>query len=427
MEYKEAIAYVTDLCRFGINLGLERTKKLLEIAGNPDNEIQVIHVAGTNGKGSTAAMLSECLQSAGFLTGLYTSPHLHSYRERIQINGDWISEKEFAGHVVQMKNLISHNAELFKEPPTEFEFLTVMSALYFCKQNVDYVIYETGLGGRLDSTNALQTALTIITNIGLDHQKILGESLAEIANEKAAVIRPSGQVVVAVQEFKEAEAVIYEEIIKKEARFIASKDILFQKRSQTDLPQKIWLQREQQEISLALAGDHQVENMLNVIAAARFLAERRPIDYDLFMQGFHKVFWPGRLEAMEYQERHFLLDVAHNPQGVARLQKHLTTHYADTKIYYLAGMADDKDKEGMIRQIDPTAEKVIISKPDTVRSENWNILPDDLVSDPRFMTEESISLALDKICQVAGKDDLVVAFGSFYFVSPLRDIIVKKH
>ena len=424
MDFQESVKYITDLCRFGINLGLERTKMLLSLAGDPDKDLFIIHIAGTNGKGSTSAMLRSALVSAGFKVGLYTSPHLHSYRERIQINGEYISEKDFAEKTGDIKRIIQDYSEIIPGEPTEFEFLTILAARYFADQKVDYAIFEVGLGGRLDSTNALKTDISIITNIGLDHQDILGDSVSAIAMEKAGIIREGSSLVVGVQDYPEAEAIIVKEALKKNVKYSMARDKKTDRISPKNGFQNIILKDTGENIQLKLQGAHQVDNLLNVLCAYDFLD--KDIDRNKFLEGLAKVDWPGRLESFLYQGRNILLDGAHNPQGAKKLKEYLEAEHSEKRILFLMGILDDKDKEGILRELNDLAFKVIISRPCGNRTSKWNELPGFAVDREKYILMEDTAQALSMAVELTKKEDLIVSCGSFYFISEIREKLLQK-
>lgn len=408
MDYKEAIKYINDLCKFGINLGLGRTKTLLKLMGSPDEDLYIIHVAGTNGKGSTSAMLAAALENTGFRVGFYSSPHLHTYRERIKINGQDIDPDDFALGTSQLKEVIEASAHLFEESPTEFEFLTILAASYFKEKEVEIAIFETGLGGRLDSTNALDSDISIITNIGYDHCQILGNTIEEIAGEKAGIIRRNGRLVLALQEFEEAA-----QEIKERALFLGAS--LKDAREKTEC---------MNQLSLSLKGQHQKENMLNVLLSFEYLQEDFQIDQEKFLQGLSRAKWPGRLETLSFKGREILLDGAHNPQGAKALRAYLDQEYKERKIYYLLAILDDKDKAGILAEVWERAEEVCLSRAGGGRSEDWQFLPQNYKEDPKLFFQEDPRQALRQIMERSKEEDLIVTFGSFYFINIIREIIL---
>lgn len=408
MDYKEAIKYINDLCKFGINLGLGRTKTLLKLMGSPDEDLYIIHVAGTNGKGSTSAMLAAALENTGFRVGFYSSPHLHTYRERIKINGQDIDPDDFALGTSQLKEVIEASAHLFEESPTEFEFLTILAASYFKEKEVKIAIFETGLGGRLDSTNALASDISIITNIGYDHCQILGNTIEEIAGEKAGIIRRNGRLVLALQEFEEAA-----KLLRERALFLGA--------SLKDARERIDCM---DQLSLSLKGQHQKENMLNVLLSLEYLQEDFQIDQEKFLQGLSRAKWPGRLETLSFKGREILLDGAHNPQGAKALRAYLDQEYKERKIYYLLAILDDKDKAGILAEVWERAEEVYLSRAGGGRSEDWQLLPQNYREDPKLFFQEDPRQALRQIMERSKEEDLIVTFGSFYFINIIREIIL---
>ena len=454
LAYRESIRYVQDLCRFGMNMGLERTRLLLDLAGAPDRNFFVIHVAGTNGKGSTSAMLLSGLSGAGFSTGLYTSPHLDTYRERIRIGNQLISEGDFARHVKVLRELIERHREEIPGEPTEFEFLTVLAATWLAEQKVDFAVFEAGLGGRLDSTNALETNLAVITNIGLDHQDILGDTVEAIAREKGAIIRPRQRVAIGVQEFPAAEAILYEIICRQEADFCAAKDRpfgdspLLGENRDTDTQQGVaqkgtvpkWAnQLANPSPALSLRGRHQLENYRTVLCVLDLLVKTHQIDRDRFLAGVARTEWPGRLEYFSIRGREVILDGAHNPQGARVLREYLEEWEKDRRIHWVVGILDDKDKAGIWRELYPLACRVIVSRPAGNRSAHWDSLPADLESmtpasrqhqakpeilffeDPAAALEEALSADPDN---PKADKDLVLICGSFYLIGEIRKILL---
>lgn len=396
---------------------------LLSLSGNPDEKYYIIHVAGTNGKGSTSAMLEQALLSAGLKTGLYTSPHLHSYRERIRVNNQLISEERFSEETEKLRILIEKNQNLFEENPTEFEFLTIMAANYFAEEKVDVVIFETGLGGRLDSTNALKTNLSIISNIGIDHKEILGDTIELIAKEKAGIIHNKGKVVLGIQEHPLAKKVILEKIKMENAEFIDAEEINCQILPEEKDLQRIYIDKLKREVFLNLQGEHQIDNMLSVIAALEFLEKDLSLDRNAFLTGLSKVNWPGRLELLNYNGREILIDGAHNPQGARKLKNYLDSKYSDRKIYFLLGILDDKDKEGILKEVYGKAAGMVVSKPEGTRNSEWNKLPLEYELKGNIIFIENTKEALLKTLEISSKEDLILSFGSFYFISKVREII----
>src|SRR5262245_17302401 len=291
MTYAEAVQYLYSLRLFGTKLGLENTFRLAELAGNPQNDLRFIHVAGTNGKGSTCSMLESVYRAAGFKTGLFTSPHLVSFCERIQVNRELIPENEVARLVSGLQPLLKTFPS--GAHPTFFEVVTIMALKYFSEQKCDLVIWETGLGGRLDATNIVTPLASVITNIFFDHEKWLGHTLAEIAREKAGIIK-RGLPVVTATDAAEALAVIEETAARLNAPL-------------TKVGQTCTLSWAGKTPTLPLLGDHQLINAALAVAAVRVLQHKIPVSEAAIRNGLKMVQWPGRLQVLKQGDRTLLL------------------------------------------------------------------------------------------------------------------------
>lgn len=421
MNYEESIHYIKELCKFGINLGLERIEKTLDLLGNPDKDFYIIHIAGTNGKGSTAAMIRAGLENSGLRVGLYTSPHIHTYRERIQINKEEISEEDFADMVERVRTVISDNLDEFETNPTEFEFLTAMAAEYFRDQKVDIAIFETGMGGRLDSTNALSSDLSIITKIGFDHKAYLGDTIEEIAGEKAKIIKAEKHVIIGIQEFDEAHSVILKEAEENHNIVWDSENMKFSV-LESDRNSQI-ISWEKSEIKIKLVGEHQVENLMNALNAYRILKDRFGLKPGEYFEGLEKTDWPGRIERFYYHNNEVIIDAAHNPQGAKQLVKFLSKEYADKGIIFLCGILDDKDKSGIMDELSKVGSEFVFAKAMDYRSENWNEFKERAGLDISYI--EDVKEAFLEVVKRANKEKLIVSCGSIYLISQIREILIK--
>jgi dihydrofolate synthase / folylpolyglutamate synthase len=309
MTYPDALSYLGQTRRFGMKLGLESMRELARALGDPQKRLRFIHLAGTNGKGSTAAFCESCLRAAGFRVGLYTSPHLVSVRERIQIDRVPISEEDFAEGMTIVRDAVAKSLE---QEPTFFEITTALALWYFGREKVDWIVWETGLGGRLDATNIVDPAVSIITNIGLEHQQYLGESLRDIATEKAGIIKPGVPVVSAVEE-GEASEVIRECSEAKECMLtLVNRDMKVETLGLNGNKQMARIGGH--EFALGLIGPHQVSNAACAIAALRQLA----ISDEAVTRGLESTDWPGRFEILSDRPL-VVLDGAHNPAGTRML------------------------------------------------------------------------------------------------------------
>lgn len=329
MNYNTAIKELTSQGMFHIDLGLDRIKAVLEKLGNPQQSLKCIHVAGTNGKGSTCAMLDSILREAGYKTGLYTSPHIYDYTERIKINGNDISQETFAN---LFEKVMSCGVKL-----TEFEVLTAIMFLYFLQEKVDIVILETGLGGRFDATNVIDENLcAIITQIDLDHTDRLGKTRDEIAYEKAGIIKPKCPVITSMG---------YEEIRDRADELDSM--LLF---TSPFVPQEF-------VESLSLKGLHQIENLALVITAINYLFKE--IDDVIIKRGLSKVRNPFRFEYIE--DKNLVIDVSHNPNGIKALKENLDYYFPNKKRRFLFGCLKNKDYKQMMEILFQTGDEVFLN------------------------------------------------------------------
>ena len=370
MTYAEALDYLHGLAVFGARFGLETTQRMAAALGNPQERLRFIHVAGTNGKGSTCAMLESVYRAAGLRVGLFTSPHLVSFRERMQVDRRLISEEDVARLVEEVISnqclVISKAGNSAAAPstqslitnyssPTLFEFVTVMALKYFAEQKCDVVIWETGLGGRLDATNIVTPLASVITNIALDHQQWLGDTLAKIAAEKAGIIKP-GVPVLTAADAPEAVAVIREVAERKGAAFTLVADDL-NAGSGTGAP-----------FQLPLRGAHQRRNAALAVAVVRALQDTLPVSEEALRRGLESVRWAGRLQVANVGGREFLLDGAHNLDGVRALVSAMRSEFADKPFALVLGMLGDKDCELMCRTLAPLTQRIAAVRVGSSRS-----------------------------------------------------------
>ncbi|MEI8289082.1 MAG: folylpolyglutamate synthase/dihydrofolate synthase family protein [Verrucomicrobiota bacterium] len=339
MSYAEAIQFLYGLQVFGANFGLEPARRFAALAGNPQEKLRFIHVAGTNGKGSTCAMLESIYRAAGLRVGLFTSPHLVSFRERIQVNRELIAESEVVRLIVELR------AANRKNESTLFEFATLMALKYFAEQKCDLVIWETGLGGRLDATNIVTPLASVITNIAFDHQQWLGDTLEKIAAEKAGIIKP-GVPVVTTTAAPEALEVIGNIARRENAPLIKAAP-----------PSRL---RAAETAKLPLMGEHQKTNAALALATVEALQRHIPVSADNVREGFAKVNWPGRLQLIRQPAgRKVLLDGAHNLAGAETLRATLEKDFAGTRPVLIFGALADKDWPDICRLLAPLAEKIV--------------------------------------------------------------------
>jgi len=342
--YEQALRFLYGLRLFGAKLGLEHSLQLAERAGHPERQLRFIHVAGTNGKGSTCAMLESIYRAAGWRVGLFTSPHLISFRERLQVNREMISEAEVCRFTAEMQALCSTFAP--DQHPTFFEVVTVMALRWFAEQRCDLVIWETGLGGRLDATNIVTPLACVITNIQYDHEKWLGHTLAEIAREKAGIIKPGVPVVTAARA-PEALEVIEATAARQGAPLhrICAVDSAGDSRPAASLP---------------LLGAHQQWNARVALKVVELLQQSIPVAAEAQRQGLSSVRWAGRMQVLRGVDgRMFILDGAHNPAGAEVLRDALAQHFPELRPVLVLGILADKNWRTMCELLAPCASLIL--------------------------------------------------------------------
>ena len=422
-------SYLDKLAILGSNLGLERIKSLLAALGNPQGELVTVHIAGSNGKGSTAAMVASILTAAGYRVGLYTSPHLNSYRERFQINGQEISAADLNELLAQISQAAQRvTRETDQEHPTEFEVLTAAALQYFNRMQVDLAIMEVGLGGRLDATNVITPLVTIITHIALEHTTVLGNTLAEVAREKAGIIK-AGVPVVSSHQDPEV-AVVIAEVCRRQGaelsmvgRDIHKGEISLDAAGILCNPRgKNWHYK---NLRVTLLGRHQAENTATALAAIDILREKGYfITEKNVRQALGHLSWPARMEVLG-TEPVLLLDVAHNPDGARVLGEAVKSHFPGRRVIMVFGALSDKDVKSMASILGPLCEVVILTRPDSPRAlEPKAALPLFQDQVPVVLVEEGIGKALELARQNARATDLILVCGSFYMVGAARECIV---
>ena len=338
MSYAEAIEFLYSLRLFGAKFGLENPLRLAELAGNPQRQLRLIHVAGTNGKGSTCAMLESVYRAAGLKTGLFTSPHLISFCERIQVDRVAVSEADIVRLVSEIQPLLATFSG--EAHPTFFETITIMALKYFAEQQCDIVIWETGLGGRLDATNIVTPLVSVITNVQRDHEQWLGNTLAEIAFEKAGIIKPGIRVITGA-DAPEALAVIQRVALERSAALISAAKVFAG--------------------TLPLAGEHQRKNAMIALATIQTLQNVLPISPEAIRKGFKTVSWPGRLQLIKTQRQNILLDGAHNVDGASALRKSMPEIFPKGPDALILGMLRDKNCGEICHILAPLALQIFVT------------------------------------------------------------------
>jgi len=399
MQYSEAIQYLYDLRLFGTKLGLDQVRQLAEQAGRPDQPLSFVHVAGTNGKGSVCAMLESIYRGSGLKVGMFTSPHLVSFRERMQINRQPIPEEDLVRLVAAMKTRLA--SWLPEGHPTFFEVVTVMAMQYFAEQKCDLVVWETGLGGRLDATNLVQPRVCVITNVGLDHQQWLGTTIAEVAREKAGIIKPGIPVVTAA----EGAAL---EVIESAARACRA-----------PLRHVFSGEFEQSRFGatpLALEGQHQRHNAAVAAAVVEVMQEVWPVPDAVVKQGLRTAHWPGRMQRSVLSSgMKVVLDGAHNLDGFTVLRRELEASFSGQRKAFVLGVLEDKDWRALCRLLAPLADKIRLVPVTSMRSaapEKLELICRETVPGLDVRSCATLREAFNELAD----ESLVVVAGSIYLV-----------
>lgn len=432
-EYEQVLSFIKHLTKFGINPGLKRIKALLCRLGSPEKNLRVIHIGGTNGKGSTAAILQSVLREAGYKAGLFTSPHLHDYRERITINGKKISREDV---IDCMREIRLHVEDLLSEGvehPTEFEISTALAILYFARRKPDFVLLEVGLGGEIDSTNVVKPLITVLTSIGMDHMDYLGDTLEKITSIKTGIIKEGVPLVTSASK-PEALQVIKEYAALKNSRvIIVGRDVRWKRGGiKENCFTYCGLNTVYQDLKLSLLGEHQFVNASAVLAVCEILQEQNDagISEEAVRRGLSTVVWPGRLELISGNPK-ILLDGAHNADGMESLAKALRQYAKDQlqreRLVLCLGMLGDKETEKAVNIIGPLADGIVVTKPDSPRAGDWTYLARIAmlhVNPERVHLIEDPVKAVQKCLKMLKPGDMLCITGSLYLLAPIRQYLL---
>ncbi len=421
---------------------LDRMRKFMQLLGNPQNDYKIIHVAGTKGKGSVSALCANVLVAQGYQTGLYTSPHMVNFAERIQINGINISKEELVAIVEKLKPVTDEVSKI-----TTFELTTALALVHFSLRKVDFAVVEVGLGGRLDATNIVMPNVSVITSISYDHTSILGNTLSEIANEKGGIIKPGVPVVIAPQK-KEARLKLREIAHERNAPIIqVGRDYLYAAESHSLDGQTllIWTPNEQPlvdefiesagrdvwsptRLRIPLVGYHQVENAATAYAALKTIEKSGvEIKQESYQKGFATVKWPGRMEIL-HNHPTLVIDSAHNRYSALKLRQAMDDYFPGLPILLVFGASEDKDIEGMFEELLPRVWRVIATQSTHPRSIDAKTLVDMAHHFGRpaqaiVPMEDALSTALDE----AGQEAVVLVTGSIFVAAAAREIYLKTN
>ena len=436
MDYHSALDYILSFADFerasrsALVFDIRRIKLLLERLENPQDAARPIHIAGTKGKGSTAAMLASILTDAGYRTGLYTSPHLLSFTERIQIDGKPIAEADFARLLPTLKPEIEYMNRLatFGELTT-FELLTALAFVYFREKQVDYQVLETGLGGRLDATNVVKPEVCIITSISYDHTEVLGNTLTLIATEKAGIIKP-GSTVVCAPQFPEVMAVIERICHERGVKLLKiSSDVSWQSISTSLDGQNFFVKglTGKYNLSIPLIGDYQLENAATAVTVAEVLVgSGASITPENIADGLAQVHWPGRFQVLR-RKPWVIIDGAHNAYSAQKLAEALRQNFKYERIFLIFGASSDKNVAGMVAELASLPDEVIVTTSHHPRA----VEPAKLVSafsKKRVIPEvvDNVASALEIALARATPNDLICATGSLFIIAEVLEYVLKK-
>ncbi len=415
MTLDEALRYIHEVCWKGTIPGLERIQALLDAMGNPERKCKYVHVTGTNGKGSTCAMVASILRKAGYKTGLYTSPYLIRFNERIQINGEQISDAD----ICELTEYVKPFAESIFERPTEFEMVTAIGFEYFARHKCDIVVCEVGMGGEFDATNViLAPEAAVICNIGLDHTEVLGDTLEKIAGAKAGIIKPGCDAVL-YRERPSVEAV-FEERCKALNAPLHKADFDSLHLLSHSLEGQVFDWERFHALRLPLLGEHQLHNAAVALTTARVLQKRGwKITDAQIREGIESVRWPGRFELMR-KDPMFIIDGGHNPQCIEALVKNIRDYLPGRELTVLTGVLGDKDFHCMYRDVAQYAKEFITITPANARALTAEKLADYLRQFGKPVTAcdvvaDGVRLAIEH----AGKDGVVLCYGSLYMIGDI--------
>lgn len=415
-RYEQCLSDMYGLRRFGIKLGLEAITAVLDHLGNPQKDYNIIHIAGTNGKGSVAALMSTILKTAGYRVGRYTSPHLERFNERICIDNAPIGDKA----VISAYEKVNH-APHPRRGLTFFEFTTAMALYEFSRQRVDWAVIETGMGGRLDATNAVAPILTIITNISLEHRAYLGNTIAAIAGEKAGIIKPDTAVVTGVKQPSARKVIIGHANKLNAPVYLKSRDFNYRRTGEKQLSyygmRETW-----RDLKIGLSGNHQIDNAALTMAACEVLLQsgKAKLSADDISKGLMRTRWPGRLEVVSTAP-YIILDGAHNLMAARKLAQYLKEQYAGKKITLVIGVLDDKPSDAILKDLISPCERVVVTQPVIDRaipagklakvakkySGNVDIVPD-------------VGAALKNSLEKSDGEDVICVAGSLYVVGEAK-------
>ncbi|ULL17864.1 bifunctional folylpolyglutamate synthase/dihydrofolate synthase [Paenibacillus sp. H1-7] len=435
----EAIDWIVHLIPFGIKPGLKRMEQLMELLDHPERRLKFIHVAGTNGKGSVCAYLTEVLKQSGYDVGTFTSPYIQKYTDRIRLNGENIADEDLLRVVNKIKPLVDEVAASDLGQPTMFEVSTAVAIEYFAHVAYpDFVVWETGMGGRLDSTNVVTPLVSVITNIGHDHMEILGDTIEKVAAEKAGIIKAGVPVVTAVNQPEALEVI--EQTAKGKNSTLYSNDRQFRYELVASAEDEQTFNfyspfRNIPKVGISLNGSHQLQNAAVALMAIELLRQYYAliVEDDVLLQAMRDTKWAGRLEMISSSPR-ILIDGAHNPEGGAVLAQALRETYTYNKLHFVMGMLSTKNHSEYLRHILPLVDTLILTEPDWHKKEDAAKLAElartlcqeidrknvDVIVEPDWKA------ALELVKSRTAQDDLAVVSGTLYLIGDVRSWILHQ-
>jgi dihydrofolate synthase/folylpolyglutamate synthase len=435
----EAVDWIVNLVKFGIKPGLKRMEKLMELLGNPERRLKFIHIAGTNGKGSVCAFLTEVLKQSDYGVGTFTSPYIEKYTDRIRWNGANIADEDLLFTVNKLKPLVDQITQSDLGQPTMFEVSTAVAIDYFARTAcVDFVVWETGLGGRLDSTNVVKSIMSVITNVGHDHMEILGDTLELVAAEKAAIIKAGMPVVSAVEQPGVIDVIKQEAKAKNCTLYLSNRNFSYEIISSQENEQIFNFEgpfRSINQVCITMNGAHQLKNAAVALMTIELLRQYYAliVEDDVLLRAMKETRWAGRLEMVSTEPR-ILIDGAHNPEGGAALAKALRETYRYDKLHFVMGMLSTKDHSGYLRHILPLVNTLILTEPVWHKKEDatklallaTTIIKEMNLPDIEIIAEPDWRAAVELAKSRTAKNDLAVVSGTLYLIGDVRSWILYQ-
>lgn len=422
MTYEEALSYIHSICWKGSKLGLDRTRELLGKLDDPQKELKFIHIAGTNGKGSTAAMLSSILEEAGYRVGLYTSPFINRFNERMQVNHQPIPDEELAA----LTEYVRPHADAMADSPTEFELITALAMVWFARQKCDIVVLEVGMGGELDSTNIIDVPeAAVIAAMGMDHVKELGPTMADIARAKAGIIKEGGRVV-SYGGNSEADEVIAA-VCRARNASLCQPDFSAIVPGDFSLEGQTFSYKGWRGLRIPLVGAYQMNNAAVVLETVEVLRQRGwSVSDEAVRQGLADTRWPARFEVLR-RDPVFIVDGGHNPHGIRATAESLSRLFPGRKITFVTGVMADKDVEHILGLIVPLADQFFTVRPDNPRAMDAGELARRIEAMGAKATAcASVRDGVDRAIQAEGPHGVACALGSLYMSGEVRSCFGKN-